>query len=202
MLTGSDFFKLNEDKSLWPPFPFLCSWQPLFIFLQRSDKSPSYYSFNPTFKREITQILKKRSALCVFLSNRNQMLTPKKESLSMTKGSWRWSQLSEYFMPEELLLASNCLAPLWLWNGLCGQHSRYRTQPSLLCWFEDSFRLLPFEVYFFKHKRSRNEEGCALPPVVGSSGTSADTNACMSDHLEAATKVRIKKGFDSFSIFS
>lgn len=81
----------------------------------------------------------------------------------MTKGSWRWSQLSEYFMPEELLLASNCLAPLWLWNGLCGQHSRYRTQPSLLCWFEDSFRLLPFEVYFFKHKRSRNEEGGALP---------------------------------------
>lgn len=57
-------------------------------------------------------------------------------------------------------------------------------------------------VFLSTREVSRNEEGCALPPVVGFSGTSADTNACMSDHLEAATKVRIKKGFDSFSIFS
>lgn len=68
--------------------------------------------------------------------------------------------------------------------------------------FEDSFRSLPFEVYFFKHKRSRNEESGALPPVACPSGTSADTKDCMSDHLEAIAKVWIRKGFDSFSIFS
>lgn len=40
------------------------------------------------------------------ISNRKQTLKPKKEDPSMTKESGKLNQLSEYFMPGQLLLAT------------------------------------------------------------------------------------------------
>lgn len=47
---------------------------------------------------------KEKCSLCI--SNRKQTLKPKKEDPSMTKESGKLNQLSEYFMPGQLLLAT------------------------------------------------------------------------------------------------